>query len=338
MTAPRPAFTRAQRRRVLALSLVVPLAIAAVGVVLVATWLPDLPERIAIHWGPDNRPDGYAGFGVLAALVLGTTAVLALAITGGVMTLTADASPVRGRLLVATSVAVTTAVTIGIVGLTGAQRGGAPAPDGAVPGTWLLVGALVGILLGAVAWHLTPRWVQADPDAYPQPEPIELAAEERATWSRTVAPSRRFVVLFCGGLAVLLGVGVASVVGSEPSAWPLLSVPALIVLLAASTLRWRVTVTRTGLVVRSAFGLPRFAVPLERIASVRVAPVQPMAQFGGWGLRWASGRRFGVVVTAGEGIEVHRTDGSVFVVTVGDAATGAALLAGFAARAGSRPD
>jgi hypothetical protein len=336
MSAPTrtPALTPAQRRRVVVLTAVVPLAIAVAAVALIASWLPDLPERLAIHWGADGTPDGYAGFGMIAALILGVTGVLALVFSVAVCTLTAESSPERARLLVATGVAVTTAVTVGVTGLTGAQRGGAPAPDGGVPGVWLLAGALLGVVLGAVAWRLTPRWNQLAPGTYPQPEPIELAPEERAAWSRAVAPSRRFTLLLGAFLVLMLGVGVVSVIGSDPSSWPLLITPTLVVALAATTLRWRVTVSRAGLVTRGAFGFPRFVIPLERIESVRVTAVDPMAQFGGWGLRWASGHRFGVVVTSGEGIEVRRTDGSVFVVTVADAATGAALLAGFVARSG----
>jgi hypothetical protein len=339
MSALRPAFTPTQRRRVLLLAAAVPLAIAVAGVALMTSWLPALPalpERIAIHWGAGGAPDGYGAFWMVVALVLGVAAVFALVFSVALLTLTADASPVRARLLVATDVVVATAVTVGVVGLTGAQRDGAAAPDGGAAALWLLAGAVAGVVLGAVAWLLTPRWEQADADAHAQPEPIELAPGERAVWSRVVAPSRRFAVLLVAGLALVLGIGVASVVASDPGAWPLLVAPTLVVLLAASTLRWRVTVSRAGLVVRSVFGLPRFAVPVERIDSVRVTTVNPVAQFGGWGLRWASGRRFGVVITAGEGIEVRRTDGSAFVVTVADAATGAALLAGFAARAGSR--
>jgi MFS family permease len=336
MSAPRPAFTPLQRRRVLVLAGVVPLAIAVGGVALMVSWLPELPERLATHWNATGAPDGHGSLWMLATIVLGVAALLAIVFTGTAMTLTADASPVRARILVATSVAVTTAITVGITAATGAQRGGAPAPDGGAVGAALLAGLGIGVVLGASAWSLTPRWVQADADAYPQPEPIELAPEERAVWSRTVAPGRRFTLLFGAGLVLVLGIGVASVVGSDPSAWPALIAPAVVVVLAASTLRWRVTVSRTGIVTRSALGLPRFVVPVEAIESVRVTPVHPLAQFGGWGLRWGSGRRFGVVITTGEGIEVRRTDGSAFVVTVADAATGAALLAGFVARAGSR--
>jgi hypothetical protein len=56
--------------------------------------------------------------------------------------------------------------------------------------------------------------------------------------------------------------------------------------------------------------------------------VNPLAEFGGWGWRWGADGRVGVVLRAGEGIQVTRTNGKRFVVTVDDAQTGASVLAG----------
>ena len=57
-----------------------------------------------------------------------------------------------------------------------------------------------------------------------------------------------------------------------------------------------------------------------------------MAEFGGWGYRVGRGGRVGVVLRTGEALQVQRTGGRAFVVTVDDAATGAALLNTLAAR------
>lgn len=61
-----------------------------------------------------------------------------------------------------------------------------------------------------------------------------------------------------------------------------------------------------------------------------------MGEFGGWGLRWAPGGGFGVVLRSGPGIRITRTNGKTFSVTVDDAETGAALLTALAARAQAR--
>ena len=54
--------------------------------------------------------------------------------------------------------------------------------------------------------------------------------------------------------------------------------------------------------------------------------VDPFADFGGWGYRVRPGSRTGFVVRKGEALEVERGDGTAWVVTVDDAAEGAALL------------
>ncbi|MNY73206.1 hypothetical protein D3C86_2119390 [compost metagenome] len=61
-----------------------------------------------------------------------------------------------------------------------------------------------------------------------------------------------------------------------------------------------------------------------------------MGEFGGWGLRLSTDRRFGVVLRSGEAIEVLRRSGKRFVVTVEDAATGAALLEALVERRAAR--
>ena len=53
---------------------------------------------------------------------------------------------------------------------------------------------------------------------------------------------------------------------------------------------------------------------------------------GGWGLRVGRGGRTGLVVRSGQALEVERTGGRIVVVTVDDAARGAALLTAVAAR------
>jgi hypothetical protein len=94
-----------------------------------------------------------------------------------------------------------------------------------------------------------------------------------------------------------------------------------------------VTVNRDGLTVRSAIGKPRFRVPLEEVIKAEVVAVRPMREFGGFGIRGDGHGRVGVVIRTGEMLQVHRTGDRIFVVTVDDAATGAALLNTLAGRA-----
>jgi hypothetical protein len=111
----------------------------------------------------------------------------------------------------------------------------------------------------------------------------------------------------------------------------------LLLAFAATTLAFHVRVDDSGLHVDSVLGIPRFHVPLSDIESAARVEVNPMGEFGGWGLRLSTGRRFGVVLRAGDAIEVLRRSGKRFVVTVDDAATGAALLEALVSRAAARP-
>lgn len=54
--------------------------------------------------------------------------------------------------------------------------------------------------------------------------------------------------------------------------------------------------------------------------------VNPMGDFGGWGLRLSVDGRVGVVLRTGEALQITRRKGRPFVVTVDDAETAAAVL------------
>lgn len=87
----------------------------------------------------------------------------------------------------------------------------------------------------------------------------------------------------------------------------------------------------------SAIGFPRFRLPSSDIRHVETVHVEPVGDFGGWGLRWRPDR-FGVITRTGEAIAVRRRSGRRFVVTVDDADTGAALLHTLAGRHRPRSD
>ena len=58
-----------------------------------------------------------------------------------------------------------------------------------------------------------------------------------------------------------------------------------------TTARFVVTAGPRGLVVRSALGWPRLSVPASDLAAAGVVQVDPMADFGGWGVRRRCGGR-----------------------------------------------
>jgi hypothetical protein len=98
-------------------------------------------------------------------------------------------------------------------------------------------------------------------------------------------------------------------------------------------LHWTVVVGEVGLTVRSALSRPRFVIPLNEVEMAEVVQVRPLPEFGGWGIRGGKGGRVGVIIRKGPALQVHRSGGRIFLVTVDDAETGAALLNTLAARA-----
>ena len=327
MTQPRTAYSSGQKTVVVLLAGIVPLALGLAGVALMALWSPELPQRLAIHWNGAGEVDGYADFAGVVALLLGVTAVLAGTFTLSVVTLTDRSSPVRGRILVALGIAVSTAVTTGIVASVGLQRGGA-VPESLQVGQWLLIGLGIGAVLGAIAYPLTPSFSQAPSDDDEHTDPIELSADERAVWTGVVAPGRRFVALYAAIVLLVVG-SVAFGAVDQPA---LVVVFIVVLAVSASVLRWRVTVSRSGFTARGTLGLPVLRVPMTEVEGARVVQVGAMSEFGGWGLRFGGGR-IGVILRSGEAVEVERTRGRAIVVTVDDAETAAALLNGFVARA-----
>src|SRR5690606_38534737 len=144
-------------------------------------------------------------------------------------------------------------------------------------------------------------------------------------WSRTItiAPAGWWVIGV--GLALALAGVVAAVLAD--ALWPVAAGCFVLFLVLAATIgAWRVTVDRNGLRVRAAVGWPNIVIPLSEIESVRTVHVVPFRDFGGWGYRWDTHDRVGVVVRAGEAIEVERKSAKRFVVTVPDAETAARLL------------
>ncbi len=113
--------------------------------------------------------------------------------------------------------------------------------------------------------------------------------------------------------------------------------PALLVLLvpalatAAASSGWRVRLDERGAVVRGALPPMVLRVALGELAAARVTTVAPVGDFGGWGPRRRHGVT-GIVTRAGEALELERTDGRRLLVTVDDAAEGAAVLTALLAR------
>jgi hypothetical protein len=296
--------------------------------------LPELPATIAVHWGPEGAPDGFAPAWTqplaTALLGLGLPLLMALPSLPGLRGGDAGATyRLMGAIAAGTSVLVTVALTWTLAMQAGLDSAAATPP------VWVPLGVslVAGLAAGVAAWFIQPSQRTADA-ATPAAAPLALGPTERALWLRSTAmvPGAA-VAITVAVVLVTLAVVVAWVTGVAAGVtWLLTGVALVLLVLAGTTVAFHVRVDETGLHVDSVLGIPRFHVPLDDVEAAARVHVDPMGEFGGWGARLGTGRRFGIVLRAGEALEVTRRSGRRFVVTVSDAQTAAALLQALVAR------
>lgn len=314
-------------------SLVLPVVITMVALVIQLVALPQAPDTITIHWAINGTPNGFAP--AWTSLVLTAALGLGLPVLLGATTLPGLLRGERGpsyRFMGALALAISAGISTLVTWMLCVQVGLSNATDARLSALSGLVMAGVTALAGVVGWGIQPKR-QTVRSAAAAVAPHTLSPGQRAVWSAETSMPRIGQI----GIAVLIlsvwgsAISVWMTTDPTPLAWLLTAVGLLVLAAAATTLAFRVRVDRRGLSVTSVFGFPRFTVPLDGIASVSAVQVEPVGQFGGYGLRSAPGR-FGVVLRRGEAIEVERHSGRRFVVTVDNAQTGAALLQGLLAQ------
>lgn len=321
-------------RAYVAAGLLAPLLIAAAAISIQLIVMSDVPDPVAVHWSVGG-PDGFGpawSYPLMTALV-GFLLPAGLALSALPSVRRGDSGPTF-RLLAATSLGLSVLMSVLATVLLVSQRGLDDAAD--APGAGWLVGAAfaAGLVAAGVAWIALPTL----PNVVTRHElpAVALAAGERVAWMRTAAMPSALVALLAV-IAVVLGLGGLwmLIAGDAAAGAIMLGVAVLIGALTATMTAFAVTADDRGLRVRAAAGWPTFVVPLDDVASVAAIEVTGMGQFGGYGLRSVPGA-FGVILRAGEAIEVTRSSGRRFVVTVDDAATGAAVLDALAAQQSER--
>ncbi|MCS3441904.1 DUF1648 domain-containing protein [Microbacterium phyllosphaerae] len=317
---------------------ILPLALIALATIVVLAWLPDVPEPAAIHWGLDGA-DGFGPRWTPLALLIGlgggTVLLFALiALFSHRLPQKGAAAPIpqpqwsaTARLLGAVSLGTAGMLAMLAIVSTAAQRGLTDAADAADITPWVPVLLLVMVGLAVAGWFLQPS-VPVSPDSSgAAATPLRLAEHERAVWMKTVTVARTGQVVLGIGVFVVVAMSVLLLAQGIAAGWITAAVALVLVVLVSTSLTFRVRASSAGLRVRSVAGWPRIEIPPAEIASARAVQVDPFAEFGGWGYRFGMDGRRGIVLRKGDALEVTRTNGRVFVVTVDDAATAASVLA-----------
>lgn len=339
MTVDGTAPSRSALRRFMLVAVWLPVALVALAVAVQLLLLPQVPATIAVHWNASGDADRFAPAWTqpIATVAFGLGVPVLIALTSLPGLRRGDHGPTY-RLMGATAAAVSAMVSVALTWTLAMQAGLDSSAD--APTVWpaLVASLAAAAVVGVAAWFVQPREEWADA-ATPPATPLALSAHEQALWMRTTSIARgAAVAIFAGVLVIAVSAAVAWVTGADPLlVWLLVGTAVLLLAVAATTLAFHVRVDDSGLHVESVLGMPRFHVPLADVESAARVDVEPMGEFGGWGLRLSTGRRFGVVLRSGEAIEVLRRSGKRFVVTVDDADTGAALLEALVSRAASRP-
>jgi hypothetical protein len=316
------------RRRAVAylLGAILPIGLLALALIPpIALW-PRLPEPVGDHWDVTGTANGAHPKAVAFGLAAGFT--LAGAVLSGSwahFSLRAAGEPGRHRVVTGVGALVVGLVLAGVgpavsLTVTSANLGVRTWHD-ARPGLWHLAVLAVAPCALAAAGTLLARWAglvasAVAPDAGGGSR-LGLADTERAFWlagARSPWAGPLALVLLCGAVAL-----------AAAREWP----PAVVLLVVSSAFHGlrSVTVTASAAGVTVQYGslrrpVTRFA--LRRIAGAEAVELTPAS----WGYR-GSLRLFGaaaVVIRKGPALRLRLDGGATFLVTVDDAATGAALI------------
>lgn len=313
------------RRAALIATIWLPLAIvvAAEIVLIIAGSLSDHP--VIVHWaaaGADRTGPWWTYAVLVAAIGLPFIAVI------GFFMIRATRVVGMNAWMPAIAMGVTVFHTVGM-GVGSVLLNASPL----APALPLAGGLVLAIAAALLTWRLLPR-EDATAERVDPADTIPMGSNEVAAWAGRVELPAWFMAVIAAAAATIIVIGVALLLTAGPRIWPVFFPPAFLLVVLLATAQFVVRAGPAGFAVRSAIGWPRFTIPTSNLSKAGVVVVDPVADFGGWGLRWVIGPdhkgRWGVITRRGPGLEVFRRDGRSIVVTVDDAGTAAAVLETYA--------
>ncbi|MGV1006222.1 MAG: DUF1648 domain-containing protein [Candidatus Nanopelagicales bacterium] len=315
-------------RRFKLVAIYLPLALTALFAAVQLWAIPELPDPVAVHWGVNGHPNGFGSawtsFWLTIACCLLMTGLFGLSVLPALRR--GDRGPML-RFLGSMSLGMTVFLGGVVTWTLLRQRGLADAAAG--PSITLpMVGSLaLGLLAGLVAWWLQPHQ-EAARAFEARPVALSFAPTERVAWMGSATAGRGLFLLVGGGFLVLAGsAGLAWLLADQGVALIVTATTLLVAVAAMVTLHFHVRIDGAGLAIRAPLGWPRWLVPIGEITDVAVIDVNPLADFGGWGVRMRPGAT-GIILRSGKALQVTRSSGRKLVVTVADPMTAAAVLAG----------
>ncbi|WP_298860641.1 DUF1648 domain-containing protein [uncultured Microbacterium sp.] len=331
VTARHAGDIRRARRALIIVGLLIPVVLTAIATVLIAVWIPELPDPAATHWGVGGV-DGFGSPQSYLWMAIGLGLGLPILMVAAVLAMGRHQWGGASRLLGGMALGLSGFSAVVNTGSVEVQRGLADAAH--VGPVWpIVIGGFCALLvLTTIGWAVQP---DVHPTLGAPLKPAHLAsisAGERVVWVATASMSR--VAMLVIGLVIVVVVGITAVMVMERhEAWwiPVLTL-VIIGAAFATSASFRVRAGADGLSVRSQAGFPRVHVPLDEITSVRAVDCHPFGEFGGFGWRIGLDGRTGIVLRTGPAIEVERRDKRPLVVTVDGADVGVATLNAYLAR------
>ena len=324
--------------------LLVPLAMLTAALVLLLIWMPRLPNPAAMHWNGSGGPDGFgspwsfvwilvfAGYGIVLMMWAFVSYASRTPTSSPTRVLPVWAGFQRG--LAAFGLGYAVFFTIMLLASTAVQLDLRDAKQAGGVGVAIAIGFGAWALVTVFGWFVQPK-IEVRANAEQPVDPMPLTESERAVWFGEVKLSKTFLCIIILPIVVMVAAAVlVFFVPADPgeasakniAATAICGLAIVIVLLCIATVRFRVRIDARGLQARSILGWPVFRLPASDVQRVDTAQINPLGEFGGWGLRWMPGR-FGIVMRSGEGLIATRKDGRIFALTLDDAAEAAAVLA-----------
>lgn len=297
---------------------ILPIVFTIFGLGIQFATFSNVPNPMALNWELNGSPSGegspWVNIVLTAVFGIAVPHLIALTIFGGIKRgHTGATARMLGAFIPAFSLFIVLIATLShVIQLENATAMDAHMPVGLIP-----TALVMSIIVGFVTWFSFPEMSASLRPA--RHSGIAQTDSALTAWEGSTSCGRVLgtVVIAIIAIAVLSPLIVWALSG-EAVIIAILVVVAIAALIAGmSATAYTVIADQNGLKAKSRFGFPTFTVPMDDIVGVDIVDIDPMSDFGGWGVRWIPGN-FGLILRRGTALRVIRRSGKNFVVTLPD--------------------